>query len=254
VRHGVPDQAVVHAGVGLDQVDARLQPSDAEPRRRTARAPAWARRGVALEQDEAAIDLAQRTELRRRERRRRFRVHFPDLARRQDAIVHHDEHAAAARSGGGGDAHRGQQVRRPVPAGIRDGAHRADQHDRLVRQQYEIEQIGRLLDRVRAVRDDQARDVVALEPVRRMACEPPHLLRRHVRARQAREVVDGDRTDRVEAGHLREDVFSAEGGHGRTGRGIELHGDRPAGEDERDHQPSTSRYLRAPPVLNTTTE
>jgi hypothetical protein len=136
-------------------------------------------------------------------------VHFAHLARRKDAVVHHDEHTLAARVRAGSHAHGGDQVRRSVPARIGDCPHRAHQHDGLVGEEQQVEQVGRLLDRVGAMRDDQAVDVGPLEPRGRPAGQPPHLPGRDVRSRQPREVLDFDLGQVVEARHLRQDVLGA---------------------------------------------
>ena len=111
------DQPVAHSGVDLQQLDAGLESPDAQTgaRRPSPRQAGRAQRRPA-KQDAAGVDDAERTELGRRERAGRLRVHLPDLARRQDLLVHDDQHAVAACGGRRRDAGGREHIRRGRPS------------------------------------------------------------------------------------------------------------------------------------------
>src|SRR6185295_15868257 len=82
--------------------------------------------------------------------------------------------------------------------------------------------------------------------------EAPHLIGRDVRTRKTRELFNLDVGHVGQAGHVTEDVGCAQRRDHCTRCRVQLHRDRPAGEEQSDHC-KTSRYFSAPPVLKTTT-
>ena len=81
-------------------------------------------------------------------------VDFRDGAGVEDVPAEHDQRPAPFRPGVQGDLRGVQQVARAVPGGFRRVAHTAGQHHRNVRRQRQVQQEGRFLQGVGAVRDD----------------------------------------------------------------------------------------------------
>ncbi len=106
-----------------------------------------------------AVGVAQDAEVGRAEG-----LHAPvrglgDLARRLDLVVQQHQHAAAAAVGTGGRAHAVHEVDRGIGRQARGRPLRADQHDRHVDLEHQVQDPGRLLERRRAVADDDAGEV-----------------------------------------------------------------------------------------------
>ena len=154
-------------------------------------------------------DRADRPGGRRRERRGQRGVGLLHEPGRVDLVAqdHHD--ALPARLVAGSDRGGGQNVRRPVRAGGLGPTHRAGDDHRLVARQQQVEQERRLLDRVRALDDDRAVDVVG-----QARCEQPchadHIVDRQRRARDAHRRVRLERGHALETGHGAHQVIGAE--------------------------------------------
>ena len=152
IGHGAQHRAVRAAvGIGdLDAREARRQPELARGRRRMdAHRPA-------VDRDPVLVGMTEHAEIGRLEGLRAGAVRLGDLARGVDLVVEHRQHAHAARFRRAGDAHRVQQVEEGVGREPRGRALRPHQHHRLVRLDGEIEEIGGLLKRRRAVGDGDA--------------------------------------------------------------------------------------------------
>jgi hypothetical protein len=123
-------------------------------------AAVWRRSGAAVELRDAALQAAEAAELRRVERVGARRAHLGHVARRVDRVVERDEHAHAGGRGARGERDGVEQVHRPVGGQRRGRPHRAGHHDRLARAHGERQEVRGLLERVGAVRDHHAVDVV----------------------------------------------------------------------------------------------
>ena len=93
---------------------------------------------------------------RREERLHGRRARLGERGRAVDPVVDDDEHAASGRVLVRRHRHRVVEVERAVGRQGRRGAHRRGQDDGLARLGHEVEEVRRLLDRVGAVRDDDA--------------------------------------------------------------------------------------------------
>ena len=87
-------------------------------------------------------------------------ISFGDKARRADAVVKHHHYPASPGIRIGGDRDRFQQVHRPVGADRRRRAHRRGKDHRLVAFHRQIEEIRGFIQRVRAMGDHHAIDIV----------------------------------------------------------------------------------------------
>ena len=85
----------------------------------------------------------------------------------------------------------------------------------------QIEKVGCFLERVGAVRDDEAVDVGPLEPRGGAPRQPPHLLGRDVRSRQPRDVLEVDLGDVAKPWDVLEDLPARQRGHGGAGARVE---------------------------------
>ena len=166
---------------------------------------------VAIEDDAVRVHDAEHAVRARLERLEAQRVGLGDLARGIDLVVEHDEHTLPARRGLGGDAEALEQVRRPLVSQRARVAHRADDDDRLVAANREIEEVGRLLQRVGPARDDHARQIRVLLEER---VDPPGklhpLLQRDRAARDVGELLELGAHVAVEAGHGQDELFGGE--------------------------------------------
>ena len=79
-----------------------------------------------------------------------------DVVRGHNAVVHDDQRTTVARSGVRGDGHGLEEVERAVGGDGGCGPHGADDDDGLAAVDCSVEEEGRLLERVGAVRDDGA--------------------------------------------------------------------------------------------------
>ncbi len=143
--------------------DARSRPSS-EPAARTCRSTAVTSRrgrrtgprtGGRVEADAAAVQHADRPEAAA-EGVQPLRVPLADAGGRVDLLADDDEGAATAGVGVGGGADGRGQVRRPVPAGVGERAHRPAEHDGLRARDREVEEVRGLLEGVGAVGDHDA--------------------------------------------------------------------------------------------------
>ena len=169
-QRGARERAVVARGGRHDQHGAvevgRVQ-------RRVARQPAPDRR-VALG------DAAERAVLRAAERDEARRVGLAHRARVMDLAAEDDQDAEPAGGRRGGDADRVDEVGGPVGAGRGRRADRAGEDDRRLGVVQDVAQHRRLLERVGAVRHDDA-DAAAARVARR-AADRELVGRREVRA------------------------------------------------------------------------
>ena len=160
-RHGCVDQGAVRAEVRDDHVDAWLAPQVDAGERAAERGAAC---GPVVEDDPSvAVDPAERAARAVGERVDAHRVVLGGRARGVDRVVEHDERAEAAALGRGGDADRADDVERPIGRQRGRGPHRAHDDDRPLVGDDEVEQPGRLLQRVRPVGDHDAIGLVERE-------------------------------------------------------------------------------------------
>ena len=117
--------------------------------------------GTPVEGGLPIVHAAERADLGRLEGIERCRVHFNGIAGALDCAIEDDEDALADGLIDGSDAHGLQEVHRAIGAQCRRGAHGSRQHDGLHAVDRQMQEIRRLLHRVRAVRDDDAVDVLA---------------------------------------------------------------------------------------------
>ena len=106
--------------------------------------------------DAIAIDHAEYAITASLERLETKRVGFCHLTSRVDFVVEHDQHTFAAGLRFGGDAKPIEQVGCTFVSKRARVAHRSHDHDRLVAANGQVEEVGRLLERVGSARDDHA--------------------------------------------------------------------------------------------------
>src|SRR4029434_8079378 len=102
------------------------------------------------------------------------------------------------------------------------------------------EQVGRLLERVGAVRDNRPGDAFIGKLLSRRASQLHHPRRRDVRAGPSAEIDHVEIGYPVEPRNLRDDLFARKRGHRAARRGIEAHRDRAAGKECRKTMLHTS--------------
>ena len=158
-NRGLGHHAVI-IGVRVDDVNAGelLDLGDIE----------LARLGVTLgasteESGLVRIHHAQCAEDRCMERVDVRRVHLGHVAGTVDLVIENDEHALAGSFLGSGNLDGVQEVERAVSGNGRCGTHGANEHHGLVALDGEVQEIGRLFERVRAVRDHDAVHIAAGE-------------------------------------------------------------------------------------------
>ena len=114
---------------------------------------------AAVELDVAVGDRPDQAGQRRQERLHGRRARLGQRRRAVNPVVDDHEHAAAGRVLVGRHGDGVVEVQRPVGRQRRRGTHRRGQDDRLARLDDQVEEVGRLLDGVGAVRDHHAGDV-----------------------------------------------------------------------------------------------
>ena len=120
---------------------------------------------------------------RREERLHGGRARLGQRGGAVNPVVDDDQDAAPGRVLVRRHRHRVVEVERAVRRQRRGRAHRGGQHDRLPRLDDEVQEVGRLLDRVGAVRDDDAGDVGHRDQLVDAAGElEPHLVVHVLRA------------------------------------------------------------------------
>ena len=102
------------------------------------------------------MDIPERAEVRRLEGLHGGGIGLGDVARVQHGVVHRHQHPAVGRLRICRRHHRIIQVERAIGAHRRRRPHRPDKHHRLVALHRQIEEIGRLFQRIGAVGDDEA--------------------------------------------------------------------------------------------------
>ena len=83
-------------------------------------------------------------------------MQFPDETGRMDLVVHDNQDAQSGSLRRGGDADGAHKIGRAIGSGKARTAHRTGDHDRLPDIQQEVQQKGRLLQRVRTLGHDRA--------------------------------------------------------------------------------------------------
>ena len=121
---------------------------------------------VAVVDDPIAVDDAENAVAARLERLQPERVGLGDLARGIDLVVEDDEHALAAGLRLGGDPKSLEQIGGALVSERARIAHRADDDNRLVAADGEIQEVGRLFERVGSARDDDAGELGILREER----------------------------------------------------------------------------------------
>ena len=119
---------------------------------------------TAVKDDAVFIREADRTEIARLERIDALRVGLGHIARSLDLFIQQDHHAVLARLRIGRHADRVVEIERAIAADRGKRPHRPDNHYRLVGVNDEIQEVGRLFHRRRAVRDDGPRGIGTRQP------------------------------------------------------------------------------------------
>ncbi len=112
--------------------------------------------------DLAVVDIPQRAVVWRLEGLHGGGVGLGDVARIQHRVVHSHQHPAVGRLRIRRRHHRIIQVERTVGAHRRRRPHRAHKHHRLIALHRQIEEVGRLFQRIGAVGDDEAVGLAAV--------------------------------------------------------------------------------------------
>ena len=148
-------------------------------------------------------------------------VRFRNFARGVDFIVHDDDHALAAGFGGDGNAHRIQEIERPVgrQSGIRPL--RAGDDDGLVAAHRQIEKIRGLFEAVGALHEDDAVNFITLEHFFDFDGEPAQLVVRGDFLRIAG--IDIDVGQRTEFGQRRQQFFARHAWFAAAAVACEIH-------------------------------
>ena len=149
-------------------------------------------------------------------------------------LVHADKNAQTEGFGACSRAHGAVDVHRAVGARVARSAHGGRRDDGLFARVQKVEEVARFLKRIGAVRDDDARDVVAREEFLDLYVQIPHVLRGHARGGDVGELDEFKRSDFAQAGHGGREVFARAGGDQALACLVVLHGDRAAGGDNHD--------------------
>ena len=157
------------------------------------------------------------------------------LEPREDAAAHRRPSCPSpTRLGRGGDAHGVDQVLRAVPSEVAGGAHRAGEHDRLLRRHRARDQVRGLLERVGAVRQHDAVDVGLGEQLEQPRAQRPLPLDGHVRPRDSAPTARRARRPPPRCPRAAPRISSAESdGTAPPSRSSCAHRDRAAGEQRR---------------------
>ena len=159
-------------------------------------------------------------------------LHFPGGV---DLAVQDNEHAQVTGSAGTGYPDRIQQVPRPVGVLVTGRSLRRRKHDRTAGGQNEVQQEGRFLERVGAVRHHDAGQLGPLGKDRGDALGELELeLRVHPRTADANEILGSDRSHGIDTRQGRREIAGVQ----RTSR---TPGNRPSGADEMDFRERLSR-------------
>ena len=177
------EQSRIRAGERVDDVDRRRRATSGAS---TVVGAGSARRKITL----AVVDHAERTETRAVERVEHVRVRLGDVERREHAIGHHDHHAAPRASALA--ATRTAPPRLPGPShprslDVRIAPVKTTGFSLFDRARHEIRG---LLERVGAVRDDDAVDLRPREVLDDPLAQRPHALDRHVRTGKRAPIID----------------------------------------------------------------
>ena len=150
-------------------------------------------------------------------------------------IVHDDEHAEAARRRVGRDAHRRAQVAGPSQLSSELLRIAPTKTTGLSVVEHEVEQVGGLLERVRAVSARRRPRSLASTQSRRTRPASSSIIG-GVMCGPGRRAKSIDRRNRrrVQARHARENLLARERRHCAARSRVDLHRDRPAGEENRD--------------------
>ena len=116
-----------------------------------------AREHAAAKMRRPFFHAAERADIGRGERLHGRRMHLLDVACAVDLAVQHDERTLSVRFGAGGKSHGVEEVQGAVGGQRRRGTHRARQDDGLFALYDKMQEVRRLFERIRAVRDDDAR-------------------------------------------------------------------------------------------------
>ena len=106
----------------------------------------------------------------------------------------------------------------------------------------QVEEITRLFEGIRAVRDDGPRHILAGEHFFELAVQIPHVLRSHARRGDVGKLDEFKRGDLAQARHRRGQVFAGAGRHQAVLLGVVLHGDRAARSDNHNLFVNHLRY------------
>ena len=115
-------------------------------------------RGAPVDLHAVAIDVAEHAEIGRVERLQAVGRRLGDLARRLDLVVERNEHAEPARGRRRGRTDGAEQVHAGIAAQGAGGPLGSDHDHGLVGLERQMQEVGGLLQRRGAVRDDEARD------------------------------------------------------------------------------------------------
>lgn len=170
-RNGRLNEDAVVVDVRIHDVDAGEALDVVEKREVEGRIDRVALRGLREPLDASAGHHAEHPRIGTAEGGDVRRVRLRRFACGENRVVQDDENAATACGGVGGDAHGVEKIQGAVGGKGRRGAHGTDENDGLFALQNQIEEISRLFERVGAVRDDRARDVVARERRVDRTCE-----------------------------------------------------------------------------------
>ena len=199
----------------------------------------------AVPDDAVVVGDAEETEVSRLEGLRVRGVRLHRLAGGVDLVVQRDHRALAARSAIDADAGRVEQVARPVEVLLARVALRSDQDDGLLGIDREIEEPGRLFERVRTVRHDDARHLRPRKRFRDRLLQLHPTVRVHVVGRDVGEVLHLDPRDLRDLRHGRDQVLAGDGRDRRLLHRVDLHRDRAAGRDQLHHRQIRTRGLGA---------
>ena len=188
-------------------------------------------------------DVAERPEARRDERRRAGRVRLRDPPGGVDLVVHDDHAAEPPGAIARRDPDRGQDVRRAVRSSQRRVAHGPGHDHRRIAGHQQVEQVGGLLDRVRAL-DHHRAGAAAVTCVQGRADrvrQPEHVKERQRGPGLVRHVPQPQLHARVvQSGHRGHQIGRRQGRRHAFAR-PRLHGDGAAQGEHRDPRNSHQR-------------
>src|SRR5687768_11893078 len=154
---------------------------------------------------------------------------------REDLAADDNHRAEPSRFRARGNTNCFQEICRSVPPEVADGPHCPGEDHRLLGGKRPCDQVSRLLERVGAMRDYDARDICARDVLANPVAESPHALDSHVRSGERPPLFRLHSGDGVDATRGGENLVRVQRRNGARAVAIVAHRDRAASKENDDH-------------------